>query len=457
MKSFSKILLLVILFSCRAHAPLASEPNVSVTVYSNNLGQIQNMRSLELSRGTKEYRLAPVAAQIDPSSVQVRSLTAPGSVRLLEQRFEFDLAGTDRLLHKHLDQPILVTTRGEETFSGKLLSAYAGDVVLQQSDGSVRVVESQALDSIQISPLPAGFAKQPTLVWLLECSKPGKHKVETIYLTEGLLWNASYTARINEKQDQLEWSGTASVENRSGVSYTEAGIRLVAGDVNRASPQPIRRGGVMHAEAKMMATAAAPSFQESPLFEYHLYSLDRTVTLPDQGVTQIPLFAPATVKVEKDFTYDGERDQKRVRVNLVFENKKANGLGSPLPGGKVRAYKAGEDGTVAFVGEDEIKHSPEGEEVKLHLGSAFDLVGERTVLETRQVSKRSRQETVEIQLRNHKKEKVTITVIEHLRGNWKLVGDTPSIVKKEANKVEFEVTVPPKGEKVFQYKVLYTW
>ena len=455
MKGLSRILFLVFLFACRAPAPLASEPDVSVTVYSNNLGQVQDKRSLELSRGVKEYRLAPVAAQTDPSSVQVRSLTAPGSVRMLEQRFEFDLAGTGRLLHKALNQPVLVTTRAGETFSGNLLSVHAGDALLRQSDGSVRVVESQALDSIQLSPPPGGLAEQPTLIWLLECNKPGKHKMEIVYLTEGLLWNASYTARINNPQDRLELSGTASVENRSGATYAKAGIRLVAGDVHRATPQPIRRGGVMQAEAKMKA--AAPSFQESPLFEYHLYSLDRTVSLPDQGVTQIPLFAPTQAKVEKDFTYDGERDQEKVRVNLVFENKKTNGLGSPLPGGKVRVFKTAEDGTVAFVGEDEIKHSPEGEEVRLYLGNAFDLVGERTVIETRQVSKRSRQETVEIQLRNHKEETVKITVLEHLRGNWKLVGDTPPIAKKEANKVEFEVTVPRKGEKIFQYKVLYTW
>jgi hypothetical protein len=214
----------------------------------------------------------------------------------------------------------------------------------------------------------------------------------------------------------------------------------------------------MRSNAVVLAEATPrEDFEEQSLFEYHLYTLDRPATLTDRQVKQLVLFPPATVKAAKEFTYDGSRDKDKIRANLVLNNTKENGLGKPLPGGRIRVYKSVRGQKDAFAGEDRIGHVAEGEEVRVYLGNAFDLVGERTVKETRQISKRSRQETVEVQLRNRKDEAVSVTVIEHFRGDWKFVGDTPKIKKKEALKVEFEVTVPKKGEKVFSYQVLYKW
>jgi hypothetical protein len=207
----------------------------------------------------------------------------------------------------------------------------------------------------------------------------------------------------------------------------------------------------------MEAAAPAPGFEETPHFEYHLYTLDRLATLADRQSKQLTLFPPASVKADKEFTYDGARDQDKVHVNLVLVNTEENGLGKPLPEGRIRVYKETGGDTAGFAGEDRIGHVAEGEEVRVYLGNAFDMVGERRVLETRQVSKRSRQETVEIELRNRKAAPVTVTVIEHFRGDWKFIGTTPKVRKREAYKVEFEVTVPKKDEEAFTYQVLYTW
>ena len=53
-------------------------------------------------------------------------------------------------------------------------------------------------------------------------------------------------------------------------------------------------------------------------------------------------------------------------------------MGMALPKGKVRLYKRDEaDGSLEFIGEDQIDHTPKDETVKLHIGDAFDVVGER--------------------------------------------------------------------------------
>ena len=88
----------------------------------------------------------------------------------------------------------------------------------------------------------------------------------------------------------------------------------------------------------MEAAAPAPGFAETPHFEYHLYTLDRPATLTDRQSKQLTLFPPTSVKADKEFTYDGSRDQDKVRVNLVLNNTQENGLGKPLPAGRIRVY-----------------------------------------------------------------------------------------------------------------------
>ena len=449
---------IVFLSVAPAVAPAAAQPGVSVTIYSTDLAMVQDVRSLELARGVQEYRISEVAGLIDPTSVRFKSRTGPDVLRLREQRFEFDLTGTARLLERHMGRPVVVTIEEGATYRGTLLNADAGDAILELEGGSIQVIKARTLATLQFPALPEGLTTKPTLVWLLECSKPGRHEAQISYLTRGIQWNAEYTAGINEAEDRLELAGWASIENRSGLTFKDTRIRLVAGDVHRVGPDPYRAKVGVRREVAMMAEARPPSdFEEQPLFEYHLYTLDRPATLTDREVKQLTLFQPTSVKVDKEFTYEGARDRDKVRANIVLKNTKENGLGRPLPGGRIRVYKAAGDRESVFAGEDRIGHVAEGEEVRIYLGNAFDLVGERTVTETRQIGTRSRQETVEIRLRKRKDTAVAVAVIEYFRGDWRFIGDTPKIRKKEAGKVEFDVAVPSKAEEVFTYKVLYTW
>jgi len=432
----------------------AEGPGVLVTVYGENLGMVAEGRVLNLAAGTREVAFPGVAAGIDPASVQVRSITAPGAVTVLEQRFEFDLAGTDRLLNRYAGRDVLVTTREGKAWEGTLLDLQGGDVALRLKDRTVRVVRASAVDSFLLpggEPLPVDT---PTLFFLMDVRQAGAHDMRVQYLTRGMGWRADYVAKVDGDSRKMELSGWASIENRSGASFEDARVQLVAGTVHRERPPPFRP------EVRTMAAmdlASKAEFEESPFADHRFYMLPRAATLADRTVTRLPLFAPTEARVRQEYTYDGARDQDRVNVNLVFENKKSEGLGIPLPAGTVRVYRTAPNGSLVFTGEDRVNHVPEGEQVELAVGVAFDIKGERTVLETRQIGQRSREETVRITLRNHKDTAVAVRVIERFRGNWSFVGDTPPVLKKEAEKVEFDAKVARKGEKTLQYKVLYTW
>ena len=431
----------------------AADSKIAVTIYNDNLALVREVRPLTFDKGVQHFHFVDVASQMEPTSVHFKSLSSSNDISILEQNFEFDLVGTNRLLQKYIDQPIQAQISEGDAVSGTLLSSIGGDVVIQMEDGTLRAIKAASLQSIVFPSLPNGLMTRPTLVWLLNAKKAGEQSCEISYLTTGIRWHAEYVAVVNEKDTKLDLAGWVSIDNQSGATYADAKLKLVAGDVNRVAPPPQRAYKAM----AMSMEADAGQFEEKSFFEYHLYTMQRPATVKDRQVKQVSLFPPQTAAVNKVYSFDGERNQKKVNVILELDNSKANGLGMPLPKGKVRVYKNDADGAQEFIGEDAIDHTPKDETIRLTMGNAFDLVGERIVTDVKKISKRVRQQTVEITLRNHKEESAIIKVVEHLYGDWQFVGKTPKVLKKTADRVEFAVDVPADGEITFEYTVLLTY
>ncbi|NQT26538.1 DUF4139 domain-containing protein [candidate division KSB1 bacterium] len=426
--------------------------DLSITVYNQNRGLVKDARELMIAKGVSTVSITDVAAQIDPTSVHFKSLTSPDKTSILEQNYEYDLVGAQKILQKVVDEKIRVVTEDGEVFTGKLLNASGGDVVIQTENGSVQIIKSDAIQHFDFPKLPEGLITRPTLVWMVQNQGPVKQKTEISYLTGGLNWHTEYVAVVNAKDTNLDLSGWVSIDNKSGATYPDAKLKLVAGDVHVVEQdQRIRRS--VQVDYMMEKAAAAPQFEEKSFFEYHMYTLQRRATLKDNQIKQISLFPSATTDIKKVYLYDGQRYQEKVRVNVEFKNSEQAGLGMPLPKGKIRVYKEDTDGALEFIGEDEIDHTPKDEEVRVFLGNAFDLVGERTVTESRKISNRSREETIEVKLRNHKDEDVIIRVVEQFRGDWRIVEKTHVPVKQDARKAEFHVKVPAGEEVVMRMKV----
>lgn len=428
-----------------------SQSDIALTVYNNNLALVKEVRRIELEKGTSELEFSDVAAQIDPTSVFFSSLTAPDEVAILEQNYEYDLVNSSKILQKYVDQEITLATKEETTYSGTLLNATGGDVVLQQADGGIKIVSMKSVENMAFPKLPEGLKTRPTLVWQLDSEQSGPHDVQVGYLTQGISWHAEYVAVTNEEDTAMELSSWVSIENNSGATYENARLKLVAGDVHRAQrPRP------QYLPLAESARLDKEQFQEKAFFEYHLYTLQRRATVADHQIKQISLFPSTNVEVEKAYSYDGRENGKDIRVNLRFKNDQASGLGMPLPQGKIRVYKEDEDDALIFVGEDFVDHTPRDEEVKVYVGNAFDIVGERTLKDQRTISKDTVEETWEIKLRNHKNQAVAITVIEQLRkGNWEVLRSSHDYTKKDAQTIEFEIEVGKDAEAVVDYVVRY--
>jgi len=428
-----------------------AEREIALTVYNQNLGLVREIREMTLEKGANRVEFVDVASGIDPTSVHFRALTAPDAVSILEQNYEYDLIGSTKLMGKYLGRRIGVFAKEQRVHEGRLLSFAQGDIVLEPDGGGIEIVKPDVVEYVQFPSLPEGLVTRPTLVWLLESEKAGRHRVEVSYLTSGIDWHAEYVAVSRKEDTELLLAGWVSIDNRSGATYEDAKVKLVAGDIHRVypvRPVPEARGYEL-----AMAKRSAPQFEEKAFFEYHLYTLGRRTLVKDNQIKQISLFPGTKVRTKKVYGYDGARQGDEVKVKLTFRNSASDGLGMPLPEGIVRLYKEDEDGAPEFVGEDRIEHTPRDEKVEVTAGNAFDLVGERKVTEHRRIGDKVYEETVEIELRNHKESPVEIMVTEHMRGTWEILKKSHDFEKKDAYTAEFKVPVEKDGETKIRYTV----
>ncbi len=444
----SRLFLASLLILGLVAAALADD--VAITVYNQNLALVKEGRTLDLQKGVNRLNMTDVAAFIDPTSVHFR-LRSNDRVDLLEQNFQYDLVSADKVLQKYLGQTIDVVLKNGDVVSGTYLSSSSGYLVLQLNGGAVRLINQQEMLSVTAPKLPEGLIVVPTLQWLLSSDVAGKRDAEISYLTGNISWHAEYIALLDKDDKNLRLSGWVSLDNRSGKTYNDAKLKLVAGDINRVQQRPLAKG----MDDRVMMAESAPGFEEKAFFEYHLYTLGRPTTIANNETKQVSLFDPASTPITKIYRYDAFQGGNDVKVLVTFKNSEAGGLGMPLPAGKVRLTKLDSDGSEEFLGEDQIDHKPRNEDVELRVGNAFDIVAETAVVDSRRISDRVREETTEIKLRNRKTEAVTINVRYNLWGDWQILETNFEAVKKNAQLIEFNVPAKADTETVLRFRVRF--
>lgn len=439
----------------------ADQKSVSITIYNDNLGLVKDVRAVNFATGAQNLWFEGVAAQIDPTTVHIVSLDAPDALSVLEQNFEYDLISPARLMEKYLGQTVELLKEREdgatETVRAKLIGNQEGSVY-ELEDGRIAVNPS---GRVILPALPQGLISKPSLVWLLE-SKRAQQTVEASYLTGGIGWKADYVVVLSADDKKVDLSGWVTIDNRSGATYENASLKLVAGDVNRARPEyaPQPLGAELH----VRGTAVADQFAEESFFEYHLYTLERKATIKDNQTKQISLLSTGDVGVKKTFVVEPQgsywfsryeaTDKQKVGVHLSLENSKKNQMGMPLPKGIIRVYKKDSKDALQFIGEDRIDHTPEDEIIRIKMGEAFDIVAERVQTSFEVLSSgHLYRSAYKVSLRNHKDEAITVSVVENLHGDWTITQSSHKHEKESVWRARFDVPVPAKGAVELTYTV----
>ncbi len=495
-----KLLLIMLLLCCAAlgqeKANDSNQP--ALTIYNQNFFVAREYVPLDLTAGVNHAQYAGIASHLEPDSVILRD-PAGRSLQVLEQNYRNDPISQELLLSFYEGKTIdFLVQRADkqEIIKGKIIrsgyipsSYYAQNYQQPASTQPIIEVDGVLRFGLPGQPLFPALSGdtilKPTLSWLLQTNDPGKFDAEISYVAGGMSWQADYNVVVSDnpkgKTDLLDMVGWITMRNQSGKTFENANIKLMAGDVNKIQPGTVA-GRMYAAEAKaMMNDAAAPAVSEKSFDEFHLYTLARPTTLHDQETKQVEFVRSTGIHAQRLYVYDGaqvaqygyynaeqiRQDQSygtqsnpKIWVMEEFKNAEVNHLGIALPKGKLRFYRRDTDGNLEFVGENVIDHTPKDETIRIFTGNSFDVVGERKRTSFHvDAAQKWMDESFEIRIRNHKKEAVTVRVVEHLYRwtNWKLAEQSQESHKMDAQTVEFPVTIASDGEQVVTYTVHYSW
>ena len=431
-------------------------------------GDVIRVVDRDLPAGRGEVALSDLPDALDLGGVQ---LLPRGDAQVLAQRFDLATATPADVLGRARGQRVVVRTAAGDTLKGTLVG-YGDGLTLQVGD-EVRVVRDYA--DLALETLPEGLVTEPTLRFTVDSAKGGAQRFELRYPSGGLAWRAQYQATLAAGEAcSLALDATALVANRSGASYEDADVTLIAGDPRRAGPPMAMRAMAAAPEMAMADQNVGKAASAGMAGEYHSYHLPVRTDLNDGSVQRVALLEPArAVACTRRYTTragmgwwsppqplldrmlggDGEQP---VLITLEFDNDKAAGLGVALPAGRVRVSEADHD----LVGEAQIGHSPAGKKIELELGTAFDLRAERRQLDfTLDKAARVMTERFEITLSNGGKQARTVHAVEVLPrwSAWEIVESSVPFAKDDAQTISFDVPVPAEGRTVLTYTARYRW
>jgi hypothetical protein len=443
---------------------LDQQVDLALTVYNSNLALVRDVRELGLPPGEFDLHFGDIAATVNPATVHLRSLGGGSGLTVLEQNYEYDLLEPAKLLDKYVGRTVtLVRTRNdngttrEDSVRATLVANNTGPIWRVGDE----IVTGMGADHLRFPELPENLFVRPTLVWKLAGGSGGTERVEATYQAANVSWSADYVLTVARDDAAADLNGWVTLTNRSGTTFRQARLQLVAGDLNRVTAVPQADGMAM----EMARPAAASAMQQEAFSEYHLYTFGRRTTIANKETKQLSLLSASRVPVSKEFVVQGGRNVYRgafhsgspyrtpVQVFYRFKNQESAGLGVPMPAGTVRVYQADSRGALQFAGEDRIGHTPKDEEVSFRIGTAFDIICERKQTSWEKLGDSLYEGAYEVVLRNRKASAVTVRVEEAIGASWQMLQASHTWTKPDAWSARFDVPVEAGGTATVKYKV----
>jgi len=448
-------------------AAQAADRSVNLTIYNGGLALVHDRRNVRLNSGVNHIAWRDVSPGMDSSTVLLEPENPGDPISVLEQNYDYDLLDPSALLAKYVGQDVIVVH--EARFAGerdtretaKVLSVNGDNVVLQYRDR----IETGVRGYIEFPRTSRNLRDRPTLVLQLQSQTPGLHALDLSYLTSGLTWSADYVGVMSADDSRLNLTGLVTLSNTSGLSYENARLQLVAGNLNLSHQQAY--GELKTIAAVRSADTYSVNMVQENLFEYHLYTLQRPTTILDKQTKQVTLLAAHDIPIQKTLELRGSSYYYRSResdlgtrlpigVYVSFENRGGD-LGVPLPAGTVRLYQTDSHGLSQFAGSDTIGHTPKNDSVRLYLGDAFDVIARKKQTDFRMHGSCAAESAYEIMLLNAKDQPQNVLVVESIPGDWRIVEENYTHTKTSASTANWNVPVPAGGSATLTYRARVNW
>ena len=437
-------------------------PGLEVTIYNGDLALVRDARRLEIAKGRQRLEFKEVSSAIRPETV---TLAADG-VDIVEQNFDYDLLTPAKLMEKAVGQQVTIVrtnpgTGAQTTEVATVLAANEG-VVLKIGD-RIEVLRDDGVPTrVIFAKVPDNLRAQPTLSVTVDSDHAGPRLATLSYLTTGLSWKADYVALFDEKAQKLDVQGWVTLTNQSGASFEAAETKLVAGQVQLSgesgagvyNPMPgVRRAGT-----------EAHTGPGEALGDYYIYSLPERTTIAQNQTKQVSFLDAQGVSARKVYQWSAYElvsasEPSDASVAVDFTNATTGGLGAGLPAGVVRIYERDAAGAPKFVGESDIGATPQGSELSLKFGDAFDVTVQPTSVSIDKVSRTRTRFSMSYLVRNAKSEPVTLELRQG--GYWgrdtKVISESLQSRRIDAGSLGWSVPAPANGETTLTSVVETGW
>ncbi len=442
MNSSSLFVLSAFTSSLLSAGTIAANPaDSSLVVYNGNLGLVHENRKIELDKGKQALVYEDVASSVITESVNV---TFPKGVTLYSQQYRFDQINAQKLAQAHLGKNVkfYIETGSDLMYKSGLLLSASSQAVVKTAQDEIYTVPTSALI---FSDIPKELITKPSLVWNVNATKKNKGSLTLDYLINNISWNSNYV--LNLAKEHADLSGWITINNRSGKAFNETKLTVLAGDINRAAA-PVNR--VYLTKAVMEDSAA---IQELSHEGYHLYEIPFKVNLTNNESTQIKFLdiknIPISRKYEAHLTspfYFNDEQKHPVTQYLTIAS-----LEKALPLGTIRSYSK-EKETTLLLGESTIGHTPKHEEVKVTLGTNFDLLVKSNLASTNN-DRFFNDTTVAYEVTNRSKEtksvELLVPFLKQENGDSS-VKSTQKYSWKNGNTLSFKIDVKADSKKSFE-------
>ncbi|WP_221563154.1 DUF4139 domain-containing protein [Alkalihalobacillus sp. TS-13] len=414
---------------------------LALTIYNDGFGVVKEKRKIELTGEETEIQYLDVAQLIETDSILVEGLN------ILELNYDYDLVSKSKLLEKYIDQNVFLYDKEKNERKEYRLLSVANGIVLENTDTKEIVLDPK--EELILPKLPGELIVKPALIWKIRPSKTDQINIS--YLTKGMEWESNYVVELKDQTFNL--SGWVNIQNNAGTTFDNVKVKLIAGDVNRLEDYEFTLPDepVLYS----MEKSSGPSFEEQSFADYHMYTLQHKTTLKNNQSKQINFIQAEQIPYKRYYSFNHYNE--KAEIKLEFENKQAQKLGLPLPKGKVKVYQEdGNGGSLEFIGEDRIDHTPKNETVELYLGDAFDIVCEGNKIDSYKDEQGLRTEKWQYTIKNNKEEpslmKITHSIYER---NWTMKDASHDYKKETSRKIVFWVEVPADTVEAvtFEYEV----
>jgi hypothetical protein len=442
----------LLLFSLTNFLNSAELKDTGITVYNDNRAVVNQKYTADCKKGFIDIDIPNLPRTVVTDSINI---DLPQDLRL---RFNSYKSEND----SKINQNVSVITKDNEKINGVLYRIGDKNITLKNDNDEYLIIENDYIKYINYGKFDETDFKNRminngTLNISLDSKKSGKCDFMLNYIINNLSWQAAYDAYVDESFSNLDINARVNLTNNSGYNFKNSKISLVAGVVNKASddqPQTFR----LMAAKSMDFGGNSEEMTPKSLSEFYAYDLPvKDITINDSESISVDIFTVKNIKFDKVYIYKGQKDNwyyydnlknykydKNLTAQLIFKNTKENNLNKPLPEGKIRVYQKNGD-LISLVGEDNLPHTAVNDKVEINTGKAFDVSGERKIIEHKKVMTNVYRDTINIKIKNEKNEPINVKIKEYLWGNSKIIDSSSKYNRIDANNIEFDIKVEKKS------------